>query len=323
MYRFAESRIRPRLLSHRLQYQGMVERIVREEKLDLVECCDESGVLLAKRFACPLVVRMHQNSSVRLKLMRRPPSPMGTFFERRLLRMADARVGVSDWVARITLETAGLKYLDYRVIYNGVDTTLFAPARGIESDADLILFAGQLSDRKGLDTLFNAIPTVMLHYPGTRLRCVGANQKKPGHASPAERYIAMIPSPLMSRVDFAGEVTHERMPDEFRHAGLCVFPSRFEGHPVVVLEAMACGAPVIFMKDGVGPEVINHGEDGLLCDTRDPAAIASTIMEALASPSLRLRLGARARQKVEDSFSLDKATDENLHFYEGLVNGTR
>jgi glycosyltransferase involved in cell wall biosynthesis len=324
VYRFAESRIRPRLLSHRLQYQYMVERIVRKEKLDLVECCDEGGMLWSKHFACPLVVRMHQNGIVRLRLMGRPPPFLiGDFFERRLLKMADARIGVSDWVARITLETARLKHLDYRVIYNGVDTTLFAPTRDSEDDSELVLFAGQLNDRKGLATLFDAIPAVMLQRPTMRLRCVGANQKKPGFPAPAERYISMIPSPLRSRVDFAGEIPHDRMPEEFRRAGLCVFPSRFEGHPIVVLEAMACGAPVIFMKDGVGPEVITHGIDGLLCDTRDPASLTSAISEALSSPDLRRNLGARARQKVEAKFSLDKAASENVKMYEDVLKRSR
>jgi glycosyltransferase involved in cell wall biosynthesis len=301
----------------------MVERAVRKERLDLVECCDEGGILLSKQFARPLVVRMHQNSMVRQRVMGRSPSPINDFFERRLLKIADARVGVSDWVGRITLETAGLKHLGYRVIYNGVDTTLFSPRRESEADADLLLFAGQLNDRKGLSTLFDAIPTVMLRSPRTRLRCVGANLKKPGYPAPAERYISSLPSALKSRVDFAGSIPHDRMPDEFRRAGLCVFPSRVEGHPIVVLEAMACGAPVIFMNDGVGPEVVAHGVDGLLCDTRDPSSLANTILQALSSADLRRSLGEHARQKVLDKFSLDKTTSENISFYEELVGARR
>lgn len=317
VYRFAESRIRPRRFTLRLQYQEMAKRIASVERLDLVECCDEGGMLLKKGFDCPLVVRMHQNGSVRLRLMGRPLSATGDVFERRLLRMADLRIGVSHWVARITLETAGLEHLDYRVIYNGVDPALFAPARGETADADVILYAGQLNDRKGLDVLFAALPTIMQHHPAAKLRCVGANR---GHPPPAERYMSMVPLQLKSRVDFAGEIPHDRMPHEFRRAGLCVFPSRAEGHPLAVIEAMACRAPVIFMKDGVGPEVITHGVDGLLCDTTDPGSLASTILEALSSPDLRHSLGVQARRTAEDRFSLDKSTEENLAVYRQLVN---
>jgi len=318
VYRFAESTIKPRLLTHRFQYLQTVERAVRKERLDVVECCDESGLLWSKRFGCPLIVRMHQNGSVRLRMMGLRPEPVGDFFVRRLLRIADLRVGVSDWVARMTLDTVGLNDLDYRVVYNGVDTSVFTPTN-TRADADLILYVGQLNDRKGLDTLFAAIPAVMRQHPAARLRCVGANRAESGLPPPSEKYMSMIPSSLRSRVDFAGEVARERMPEEFRRAGLCVFPSRAEGHPIAVLEAMACGAPVVFMRDGVGPEVIADRVDGLLCDTRDPAVLASTMSEALSSPGLRSGLGKRARQKVELKFSLDKTTDENVAMYEEMV----
>jgi glycosyltransferase involved in cell wall biosynthesis len=320
VYRFGPSKIRPHFLSLRLQYRLMVERIVAKEKLDLVECWDERGMLLSKQFACPLVVRMHQNGMVRRRQTGRPPSRIEDFFERRMLRIADVRVGVSEWVAKTTLEIAGLSHLDYRVIYNGVDTAVFAPTSSVEADADLVLFAGQLVDHKGLPTLLEAIQTVMLRRPQTRLRCVGANQKEPGYPSSAERYLSSFPSRLRPRVDFAGAVPPARMPDEFRRAGLCVFPSTSEGLGIVVLEAMACGAPVIYMKDGVGPEVVTHGVDGLLCDTRNPDSLASTILRALSSLDLRRSLGARARQKVEAKFSLDKTTSENVRLYEELAN---
>jgi len=325
VYRFALPKQRPHVLSHRLQYQRVVEQVVREEKLDLVEYFDQDGMLLSRRFGCPLVVRLHQNGSVRHVVQGLPGSMRDPnfFFERRLLMMADALVAVSDWVGKMSLRIAGLEHLGYRVIYNGVDTTMFVPTQDAEVDPGLILFAGQLIDRKGLPTLFEAIQTVMLRHPETRLRCVGANPRVPGYPSPAERYLSSFPSPLRSRVDFVGSITHDRMPDEFRRAGLCVFPSTAEGLGIVVLEAMACGATVIYMKDGVGPEVITHSVDGLLCDTRDPTSLASTILQALSSPDLRRSLGERARQTVLARFSLDKTVPENVSLYEEMIGGRR
>jgi glycosyltransferase involved in cell wall biosynthesis len=73
------------------------------------------------------------------------------------------------------------------------------------------------------------------------------------------------------------------------------------------------------MKDGVGPEVISHGVDGLLCDTRDPSELAGTILQALMSPELRRTIGVKARHSAQSKFSLDKATSENIALYEDLV----
>ena len=318
VYRFAASEIRPRFLSWRLQCQHMVEQTVRKEKLDLVECCDEGGMLLSKQFACPLVVRMHQNNMVRRRQMGRPPSPIGDFFERRLLKMADARVGVSEWVARITLETAGLKYSDCRVIYNGVDTTLFSPRPAGRNGCLRLLFVGRLTPGKGFPVLLGALRKVVETVPAVRLRCIGSDPLQS-----AESYLSGLQQHVRSSVEFAGCVPHEQMPDEYRGAALFVLPSEREGLPITVLEAMACGIPVVFMKDGVGPEVVTHGVDGLLCDTRDPVSLASAILEVLSSPDLRLSLGARARQKVEARFSLDRTTDENVEMYEELVRKSR
>jgi glycosyltransferase involved in cell wall biosynthesis len=325
VYRFALPKQKPHALTDRLRYQRVVERVVAEEGLDLVEYFDQDGMLLSKRFNCPLVVRLHQNDSVRAMIQDRPRSLMDTnlFFERNLIRLADALVAVSDWVGKMTLKATRLEHLGYRVIYNGVDTTVFAPAQDSVVDPDLVLFAGQLNDRKGLPTLLEAIQTVMLRRPGTRLRCVGANKKEPGQLSPAEKYLSSFPSRLRPRVDFVGSIAHDRMPDEFRRAGLCVFPSTTEGLGIVVVEAMACGVPVIYMKDGVGPEVITHGVDGLLCDTRSPDSLAGTILQALAAPDRRRSLGERARQTALARFSLGKTVAENVSFYEEMVGGQR
>jgi glycosyltransferase involved in cell wall biosynthesis len=325
VYRFALPKQKPHVLTDRLKYQRVVEQVVREEKLDLVEYFDQDGMLLSKRFHCPMVVRLHQNDTVRAAVQgrRRSLRDSNFFFERRLLKMADALVAVSDWVGKMSLSTAGLGRLGYRVIYNGVDTTMFAPARGSEVDPELILFAGQLNDRKGLPTLLEAAQMVMLRRPEARLRCVGANPKVPGGLSPAEKYLSSFSSSLRSRVDFVGSVAHDRMPDEFRRAGLCVFPSRAEGLGIVVVEAMACGAPVVYMQDGVGPEVIKHGVDGLLCDTLNPTALANTILQGLLSPDLRRGLGENARRTALARFSLDKTVPENVLLYEEMIGGLR
>lgn len=324
VHRFAESQQRPRAFWRRLQHQHVVEQVVRKEKLDLVECSLDGGVLLSKRFGCPLVVRMHSSHMVCPRRKGPRLSAIDGFFERRLLTMADARVGVSNWLARTTLETAGLKHMDYRVIYNGVDTTLFSPGHPARSDHYRLLFVGRLTSGKGFPVLLDALSAVKEIHPTIRLRCIGSAPSQSRHpVQSAERHLSGLLTQMGSLVELAGWVPHEQTPDEYRRATVFVLPSQYEGQGIVVLEAMACGIPVVFMKDGVGPELITHGEDGLLCDTRDPASVASAILEALSSPDLRRSLGERARQKVLERFSLDRTTLENISLYEEMVGACR
>jgi glycosyltransferase involved in cell wall biosynthesis len=249
-----------------------------------------------------------------------PPSSVADFFERRLLRIADVRVGVSEWLARTTMDLAHLSHLPCRVIYNGVDTARFSPAPAEASDRNLILFAGALIARKGLPVLSEAIPEVMRRLPGVRFRCVGADPHQSGYPTRvADRFLSSLPQELRPRVEFAGPVAYDQMPTEYQRAGLCVFPSLLEGHPLTVLEAMACGAPTVFTRCGVGPEIISHGDNGFLCAPGDSRDLVGVICLALERMRTDDSIRVRARQRVESQFSLAAAVAANIAMYEDVV----
>jgi glycosyltransferase involved in cell wall biosynthesis len=322
VFRFRRTAMLPRMLTQRVQLTDAVKRVVRRQNLDVVECYEEAGMVLSSRLGCPLVVRMHTAQMVRRMVNGEPSSSVADFFERRLLRIADALVGVSEWLARTTMALARLPDLPYRVIYNGVDTERFSPAPVGASDQNLILFAGALIARKGLPVLFEAIPEVMRRFPGVRLRCVGADPHQSGYpARTAERYLSSLPPELRSRVEFAGPIAHERMPAEYQRAGLCVFPSLLEGHPLTVLEAMACGTPTVFTRCGVGPEIMSHGDDGFLSGPGDPRDLAGVICLALERIRTDDSIRVRARRKVESQFSLELAVAANVAMYEEVIRG--
>jgi glycosyltransferase involved in cell wall biosynthesis len=324
VHRLRRSRTRPRAVWQRLQIQRAIESVARRERLDLLESYEDQGIVLRRVPGCPLVVRFHTSDTVRRKMKGLPSSLIGEFLERRLLMVADERVGVSEWLARTTMELLRLPGLSCRVIYNGVDAELFAPASAETRIRGLVLFAGALIERKGLPTLLRAIPDVVRRFPEVRLRCVGADPEQPGFPSDLSRqYLAHVPADIRSHVEFAGPVPHMQMPAEYQRAELCVLPSILEGHPLAVLEAMACGTPVVFSRDSVGPEVITDGEDGFLCDVRNPKALADTICHALEHCRADSGIRARARKKVEEEFSLDRATAANVELYESLVKGPR
>jgi glycosyltransferase involved in cell wall biosynthesis len=310
------------MLTQRAQFTGVVRSVVQRQKLDVFECYEEAGMILSPRLGCPLVVRMHTAQMVRRMVNREPPSRIADLFERRLLRIADVRVGVSEWLARTTMDLARLSSLPCRVIYNGVDTARFSPAPAGASDHNLILFAGALIARKGLTALFEAIPEVMRRLPGVRFRCVGADPHQSGYPTRvADRFLSSLPQELRPRVEFAGPVAHDQMPGEYQRAGLCVFPSLLEGHPLTVLEAMACGAPTVFTRCGVGPEIISHGDNGFLCAPGDSRDLARVICLALERIGTDDSIRVRARQRVESQFSLAAAVAANIAMYEEVIRG--
>ncbi len=151
----------------------------------------------------------------------------------------------------------------------------------------LIVGVGRLVRQKGFDLLLDAFARVAPTFPGWRVAILGVG---PEHARLVGQRDALG---LADRVEFAGRVNDvERW---MSRAGLVVQPSRFEGFPNAVLEAMGMGAPVISADCPAGPaDIIEDGTNGCLVPVEDPVALARAMENLLADPSLRQRLGHSA-----------------------------
>jgi glycosyltransferase involved in cell wall biosynthesis len=119
-------------------------------------------------------------------------------------------------------------------------------------------------------------------------------------------------------VRFLGNVPHRQLPEILNSAALFVLPSYYEGHPKALLEAMACGLPVIGSDVPGIRELIRHGETGYLCGT-SPEEIRAAIQDVLNAPDLRARMGRNARESVVDQFSLERVLEMELALYGELV----
>jgi glycosyltransferase involved in cell wall biosynthesis len=106
-------------------------------------------------------------------------------------------------------------------------------------------------------------------------------------------------------------------------AKVFAFPSRLEALPLVVLEAMQMGLPVVCMKDAPGPEMIDDGADGLLADSRSTTDISAKISFVLDNPEAASRLAGNARRKVAERFSLEQCLTATERFYESCIRDRR
>ena len=180
------------------------------------------------------------------------------------------------------------------LIPNYVDTEVFAPPDNEDKDCDLI-FVGRLSPQKNVAALLEAI-----HPLDVRINLVGDGELRPVLQ---DRFAG-----LNGRVRWLGNVPNSELPAYLNRARVFVLPSHYEGHPKTLIEAMACGLPVIGADSPGIRELIRHGETGYLCGT-DPVSIRAAIQTLLADFSLRLRLGAAARQYAVENFALDRIVE--------------
>lgn len=177
------------------------------------------------------------------------------------------------------------------VVANGVDTSFFRPDPAIEPQRGLLVAVAQLIPRKGLSDLVQALTDPRL--AECRLHLCGV-----GPAEAALRRQAAS-SGLRHRVEFLGLVERSRLPALLRSAQAFVLPSHREGHPLALLEAMACARPVIATAVGGIPDLIRSGENGWLVPPGQPAALADALALVLADRSAAARCGQAARRTAE------------------------
>jgi len=172
----------------------------------------------------------------------------------------------------------------------------------------LLLFVGRLRYYKGLPYLIRAMAQV----PASLL-VVGTG--------PMERRWRQLAAAtgVADRVHFLGEVEDEVLPAYYHAADLFVLPAsqRSEAFGIVMVEAMACGTPLISTELGTGTSYVNrHGETGLVVPPRDPEALAAAINELLADGERRQAMGRAARARAETQFSLPVMVERVLTVYE-------
>ena len=205
---------------------------------------------------------------------------------RTLATRVDVYVAVSAFVARSTELLLGLPAGAVRVVYNGVAPVPALAARRA-SRRPVVGAVGRLSHEKGLDTLLRAIESV----PDCDLVIVGDGDER-------SNLVALAASlGIADRVRFAGWVE----PPWVTHVSFDVLalPSHYEGFPLVLLEAMQAGIPVVATAVGGIPEMIVDGDDGILVAPQDPDALAGAIKGLLGDPEGRAAITARARAVAE------------------------
>jgi len=180
------------------------------------------------------------------------------------------------------------------VVPNYVDTDLFRPL-DVPRERKSLIFIGRIAPEKNLEALLTAVRSL-----DVELILIGEGKLRP-HLQ--EKF-----GSLDGRVTWEGNIPNSRLPEYVNRAGLFILPSRYEGHPKSLLEAMACGVPVIGADSPGIREIIRHGETGYLCGT-DAASMQAAISEVIFRPDLAAYMGANARRFIEDEYSLDKIVD--------------
>jgi glycosyltransferase involved in cell wall biosynthesis len=180
-----------------------------------------------------------------------------------------------------------------RVVPNHVDTEIFKPDNDKNISAGRICYVGRLVPQKNLASLILALEKI----PDCHLVVIGAGKMR--------LELETLANTHQVKIEFSGIRENHQLPHEYNISEIFILPSLYEGHPKALVEAMACGKPVIGTNVAGIRELIQTGETGLLCEP-DVESIRKSVKDLLSDQEYQDFLGKNARQFVVENFSIQK-----------------
>ena len=279
------------------------------------------GFLLSRTgIAKPLVYTVHNPPPVLFRYPSMYQEALRRFFhlqvEIPLVNQADHVISVSEDIRKYLVKTMGLVEDSISFIPNGVDTATYRP--GLSRTAlqkslpglpeQYILFVGQLTYRKGVDVLLEAL---------SRPNSSSVHAVVVGDG-PERRRLTLLSRELgvENRAHFVGGVSRELLPSLYSNAQCFVLPTRGEGMPLVLLEALASGLPIVATNIGSISAILEKRLVGFLFEKEDADTLARYTLRIVSNNSLRQELGASARELAENHYSWDEIARQTTRAYE-------
>jgi glycosyltransferase involved in cell wall biosynthesis len=179
-----------------------------------------------------------------------------------------------------------------------LDFNTFTVTTPLPDRPPLIGYIGRLSGEKGVQHFAQALPAVLSDRQDLRVLIGGDGPLKELIEASLQK------GGVTARVDLPGWISHDDLPRYLNQLRLLVLPSYTEGLPNIMLEAMACGTPVLATPVGAIPDVIIDGKTGFIMENNSPECIAENVKRALDSPDLE-RIAEAGRRFVEENFTFE------------------
>jgi len=198
------------------------------------------------------------------------------------------------------------------IIPNYIDTELFKPSPTIrinqpnqhKSALHRLIFVGRLEEQKNLFNLIKAVAELPIE-----LVIIGTGSLK--------EKLKKFSKEKKANVEFKENIINEKLPEELNKSEIFILPSFYEGCPKTLLEAMSCGLPCIGANVEGIKEIIQHKENGYLCEP-NPESIRKAILKVLKDKALQEGISQNARKTILEKFSLEKILEKEVKTYKTL-----
>jgi glycosyltransferase involved in cell wall biosynthesis len=276
-----------------------------------------ASIRAAVRCGVPVVQTFHALGTVKRRWHgdQDPSPPTRVEIERWIACSADRIIATcTDEVAELRAMGVAVERVD--VVPCGVDASLFTPVADqlpASGHAPRLLIVSRLVPRKGVEDAIRALALI----PGAELVIVGGPSADRLHDDPevARLRQAMAECGVSGRVCMTGHLRHEDLPAMIRSSDVLLAVPWYEPFGITVLEAMACGVPVVASAVGGLLDTVVPGVTGVFVNSRDPRSIAAGTQELLSDEPRRAAMGRAGTERVKDRYTWQRIAEQTEHSY--------
>lgn len=306
---------------YRLQLQYYINTVVKEQKIDILEAPDWTGITAFMRFKVPLVIRFHGSDAYFCKLENRKQKFKNFIFEKLALKRAVAFIAPTTFAGEETRKIFGLNKHKIKTIHYGLQLNDFINKTPLDYNKNTLLYIGTIIRKKGVLELAEIFNNIVEVNPEAQLILIGndASDIKTGTTSTYALVETLFSNEAKNKVTYLGKLPYSEVKEHIKKAHVCVFPSFAETLGMVTIESMALQKPVVNTNIGWAQELINDGLDGFLVHPSNTNLFANRVLELFDNKHLCETIGFNARKKVEAKFDINKIADINIQYYKSVI----
>ena len=201
------------------------------------------------------------------------------------------------------------------IIPNGVDTDRFYPIlhASTHNNRRIITTLSRIDNKKGLEYAIESMTKILKSHPDTVLRIIGDGDFK----SELENRTNSLN--IREAVEFIGTIPNTDVPNYLQKSDIFLLPSLFEGLPLTLLEAMACGLPIISTPVSIAPEIINKWSNGIIVPFKSPEAIADAVINLLSNPNLMETYAKNSATAAKETMSWKSVAEQYIKLYQSII----
>ena len=305
-----------------------LRRYLKKIRADLVhtqlEAANILGNISAKLLGLPSVCTIHVMPSLHVKTKTKLHQRVEWFA---LRYFCDRVISVSEEARRYHIAISGAPDRQATTIYNGIDLSAFSEMDYVQernavraeykipSSANVLVTVAVLRPPKGIQFMIRALPAILAAHPNTYYLIVGGGSHHEALIEEVNR------AGVGERVIFAG--MRRDVPRLLAASDIFVLPTLTEALPTVLAEAMAAKLPIVASRVGGIPEMIEHGQNGILVAPEEPEALAVACTQLLDSPEQRVMMGAEGRRIANQKFSIERQVHQLKELYMDQIHAYR